>query len=99
MDVTSDFVYLRLHGSEQLYFSGYEPDAIEVWAKRVVAFANGKVAEGQYAGVPAGDGRPRDVYVYFDTDAKVRAPVDAQALERRVKELMQGAPCGPETQT
>ena len=98
MDVTSDFVYLRLHGSEQLYFSGYETDAIEVWAKRVVAFANGKVAEGQYAGVPIGDGRPRDVYVYFDNDAKVRAPVDAKALERRVKELMQGSPCGPETQ-
>jgi uncharacterized protein YecE (DUF72 family) len=92
MDVTSDFVYLRLHGSEQLYSSGYEPDAIEVWAKRVVAFANGKAAEGRYAGVPVGDGRPRDVYVYFDNDAKVRAPVDAQALERRVRELMQVPP-------
>jgi uncharacterized protein YecE (DUF72 family) len=89
MDVTSDFVYLRLHGSEQLYFSGYETDAIEIWAKRVVAFANGEAAEGRYAGVPKGDGRPRDVYVYFDNDAKVRAPVDAQALERRVSELMQ----------
>ncbi|MGE0116391.1 MAG: DUF72 domain-containing protein [Dongiaceae bacterium] len=26
----------------------------------------------------------RDVYIYFDNDAKVRAPVDAQALMRRV---------------
>jgi uncharacterized protein YecE (DUF72 family) len=89
MDVTSDFVYVRLHGSEQLYFSGYEADAIEVWAKRVMAFANGKAAEGRYAGVPVGDGRPRDVYVYFDNDAKVRAPVDAQALGRRVRQLLQ----------
>jgi uncharacterized protein YecE (DUF72 family) len=89
MDVTSDFVYLRLHGSEQLYFSRYEPDAIEVWAKRVVAFADGKAAEGRYAGVPIGDGQPRDVYVYFDNDANGRAPADAQALERRVKELLQ----------
>jgi len=28
---------------------------------------------------------PRDVYVYFDNDAKVRAPVDAQALRKRLR--------------
>ena len=33
------------------------------------------------------DGRARDVFVYFDNDAKVRAPFDAQALQRRVAEL------------
>jgi uncharacterized protein YecE (DUF72 family) len=26
----------------------------------------------------------RHVYVYFDNDAKVRAPVDAQSLRRRL---------------
>jgi uncharacterized protein YecE (DUF72 family) len=26
----------------------------------------------------------RDVYIYFDNDAKVRAPADAQALARRL---------------
>ena len=36
MDVTSDFVYCRLHGSEQLYASGYGDDALDVWAGRVV---------------------------------------------------------------
>ena len=88
MDVTSDFVYLRLHGSEQLYFSGYEADAIEVWARRVVAFATGKRAEGRYAGAQVGRGRPRDVYVYFDNDAQVRAPLDAQALQLKVRTMM-----------
>lgn len=92
MDVTSDFVYIRLHGSEQLYSSGYEADAIEVWAKRVIAFATGEAAEGRYAGAAVGDGKPCDVYVYFDNDAKVRAPVDAQALKRRVDELLQVPP-------
>ena len=91
MDVTSDFVYLRLHGSERLYFSGYEADAIEVWAKRVVAFATGAPAEGRYAGLPIQVGRPRDVYVYFDNDAEVRAPFDAQALMRRVEELIRAS--------
>ena len=90
MDVTSDFAYLRLHGSERLYCSGYEAEAIEVWAHRVVSFATGNSAEGRYAGTPLQDGRARDVYVYFDNDAEGRAPVDAQALVRRVTELMQG---------
>ncbi len=38
---SSDFAYLRLHGSERLYLSGYEADGIEVWAQRVVSFATG----------------------------------------------------------
>ena len=90
MDVTSDFVYVRLHGSERLYFSGYEADAIEVWARRVVSFATGYAVDGRYAGIPIQDRQARDVYVYFDNDAEVRAPVDAQALARRVEELMPG---------
>ncbi len=87
MDVTSDLVYCRLHGSERLYHSGYEAEAIEVWARRIVAFATGQVAEGRYAGTPIADERPRDVFVFFDNDAQVRAPFDAQALMARVAEL------------
>ena len=32
--------------------------------------------------------RKRDVFVYFDNDAKVRAPVDAKALTERVTKLL-----------
>ena len=90
MDVTADFVYCRLHGSEQLYASGYEADAIEIWARRVVAWARGgEVTDAKRAHPKPGPKRSsRDVYVYFDNDAKVRAPVDAQALRRRVNELL-----------
>src|SRR5579862_2486859 len=42
MDVTSDFVYCRLHGSEKLYTSGYTSAALDEWAKRVAAWARGK---------------------------------------------------------
>jgi uncharacterized protein YecE (DUF72 family) len=87
MDATSDLVYCRLHGSEQLYHSGYEAEAIDVWARRIAAFATGQIAEGRYAGTPVADGRPRDVFVFFDNDAQVRAPFDAQALMARVAEL------------
>ncbi len=88
MDVTADFVYCRLHGSEVLYASGYDEAALDKWAERVVAWAKGGEAEGQHASVrPAPKGATRDVYVYFDNDAKVRAPFDAQGLMERVERL------------
>ncbi len=67
-DVTSDFVYVRLHGAEELYVSGYTPDALDRWAQ--------KARRWRDAGL--------DVYVYFDNDVKVRAPYDALALMDRV---------------
>jgi uncharacterized protein YecE (DUF72 family) len=93
MDVTSDFIYCRLHGSEQLYWSGYDPPAITVWAKRVVAWARGGEApDGQRASPrPAAKRRRRDVFVYFDNDAKVRAPFDAQALVAAVDKRLASA--------
>jgi uncharacterized protein YecE (DUF72 family) len=87
-DVTADFVYVRLHGSEELYASGYEDEALEVWADRVVAWATGGIAEGRRACTKEARACPRDVYVYFDNDAKVRAPFDAMGLERKVRERM-----------
>jgi uncharacterized protein YecE (DUF72 family) len=90
MDVTADFVYCRLHGSEQLYASGYEADAIETWARRVVAWSRGEeVTDGKRAHHKSARKRAsRDVFVYFDNDAKVRAPFDAQALRRRIGEIV-----------
>jgi uncharacterized protein YecE (DUF72 family) len=41
MDVTSDFMYLRLHGSETLYASGYTPAALDEWAARIAAWVRG----------------------------------------------------------
>jgi uncharacterized protein YecE (DUF72 family) len=84
MDETSDFVYCRLHGSEQLYVSGYTEAALKTWAGRVKAWASGGVAKGPRVGQP-GRKRMRDVFVYFDNDAKVKAPYDAQSLMAYVK--------------
>lgn len=90
MDVTSDFVYCRLHGSEQLYASGYTESALRQWAARVAAWAQGDDSpDGRFAkpdhGAPH---HPRDVYVYFDNDAKVRAPFDAKTLRELVAERL-----------
>ncbi len=85
-DVTSDFVYLRLHGDKRLYVSGYTPTALERWAARIRAWRDG--GEPADARRIAPDVRepkqPRDVYCYFDNDAKVAAPRDAQRLARRL---------------
>ncbi len=83
MDVTADFVYCRLHGSEQLYTSGYDPEALRRWAVRVRAWARGgepRDALRVMARAPVA-ARGRDVFVFFDNDAKVRAPPDAAALQ------------------
>ncbi|MBV8525275.1 MAG: DUF72 domain-containing protein [Acetobacteraceae bacterium] len=89
MDLTSDFVYCRLHGSEELYASGYDAESIEAWAHRVVAWAQGSEPnDAERVGAKAPERPTRDVFVYFDNDVKVRAPVDAQALSRRVTELL-----------
>ena len=83
-DVTSDFVYLRLHGDKKLYVSGYTPAALREWAARIEAWASGR----QPRGARRIDARarvarhPRDVYCYFDNDVKVHAPFDAHALMR-----------------
>ncbi len=41
-DLTSDFVYLRLHGAEELYASGYTAPALKRWAERIEAWHHGE---------------------------------------------------------
>jgi uncharacterized protein YecE (DUF72 family) len=86
-DITSDFVYLRLHGSEELYASGYSDEELNWWAARIKLWAQG--LEANDACLVAPDMKPprrsgRDVFVYFDNDAKVRAPFDARSLKAKL---------------
>jgi uncharacterized protein YecE (DUF72 family) len=83
MDVTADFVYCRLHGSEQLYVSGYDGRALSRWAGRIRAWAAGRQAQGTHRASHAAKAK-RDIYVYFDNDAKVRAPFDALTLVKKL---------------
>jgi uncharacterized protein YecE (DUF72 family) len=64
LDVTADFVYVRLHGDIRIYTSGYTSRALAQWARRIRAW----------------DAAGKDVYVYFDNDVKVKAPFDALNL-------------------
>jgi uncharacterized protein YecE (DUF72 family) len=83
-DVTSDFVYARLHGDQELYVSGYGDAALDRWAARVRTWQmGGTPTDGRTLGPPA-PVCEREVFVYFDNDAKVHAPFDAIALAHRL---------------
>lgn len=80
-DVTADFIYVRLHGDEALYASGYSDSALGQWAKKIKAWAKGgEVADANRVGAPAAKRKGRDVFVYFDNDVKAHAPFDAASL-------------------
>jgi uncharacterized protein YecE (DUF72 family) len=81
-DITADFTYIRLHGDEELYVSGYTDRALDRWAQRIRCWASGRQPDDASlaSNVPARTGRARDIYCYFDNDVKIRAPVDARKL-------------------
>jgi uncharacterized protein YecE (DUF72 family) len=85
-DVTADFVYVRLHGAEELYASGYDDASLDAWARRIRAWRRGSEPGDAHrvSSEPAPKDAARDVYVYFDNDAKVRAPFDAMRLRERL---------------
>jgi uncharacterized protein YecE (DUF72 family) len=77
-EVTTDFVYIRLHGHTRKYASSYSERSLEAWADDTRRW----VAEG------------RDVHVYFDNDAEGHAVRNALRLselldgsERRIHRL------------
>jgi uncharacterized protein YecE (DUF72 family) len=82
-DVTADFIYVRLHGDEELYASGYSDPALDWWAARIKAWSEGGESPDAKKVCPELAPPPRksrDVYCYFDNDMKVHAPFDARKL-------------------
>ena len=83
-DVTADFVYVRLHGDEELYVSGYTPAALDCWARKIRSWSLGRTPREAIRVSPPAAPQPRDVFVYFDNDVKVHAPYDAMSLAHRL---------------
>lgn len=84
-DVTSDFVYLRLHGALERYASGYDAPSLDRWADRIRNWTAGhEPADAQRAGSRTAPRRRREAFIFFDNDAKVHAPFDAMELADRL---------------
>ena len=84
-DVTADVVYARLLGGNDQLETCYPPAELDRWAGRFKAYAAG----GFPNDLTAIDGHkpdkaPRDVYVFFIHEGKVRAPAGAMELLKRV---------------
>ncbi|MGE5087392.1 MAG: DUF72 domain-containing protein [Bacillota bacterium] len=85
-DITSDFIYLRLHGDKDLYASGYDDATLLWWADRVGIWAHKKqpldaltMSEDSFSI------NTNMICIYFDNDIKVRAPQDAETLMNCLK--------------
>ncbi len=97
-DITADFVYMRLHGDKTLYQSGYSDRALDRWAGKISEWRLGREPPDvrKTSPLPSPKAKARDVFCYFDnTDVKLRAPVDAQTLMRKLS-LEPGTPPLPE---
>ncbi len=80
-DVTADLIYVRLHGSTELYASGYTDEELDVWASKIMSWRAGREPRGaKRIGGKAGSNERRDIYVYFDNDIHSHAPYDAIKL-------------------
>ncbi|HMF22736.1 MAG TPA: DUF72 domain-containing protein [Pseudolabrys sp.] len=85
-DIAGDFVYARLQKGDEKLEAGYPPKALDGWAARAKTWAQG----GEPKDLPRVDAtaarmQPRDVFVYFIHEAKLRAPAAAMALIERLK--------------
>ncbi|WP_370655056.1 DUF72 domain-containing protein [Hydrogenophaga sp.] len=85
-DLTGDFVYARMMRTESSVKTGYAPKALDRWAEAAKTWAAG----GEPDDVPLLDGvgkktKARDVFMFFISGAKERAPAAAMGLIERLK--------------
>ncbi|WP_198937802.1 DUF72 domain-containing protein [Pelomonas sp. KK5] len=85
-DLTADFVYTRMMRTDAALPLGCTPEALDALAACGKAWRDG----GQPAGVPlvqaddTPEQRPRDVFMFFISGAKEKAPLSAMALRERL---------------
>ena len=84
-DLTSDFVYARLMRTVSEQATGYAPAELDTWAGRLQAWAAGSEPADLPRVAPAGSpAAPREVYAFFISGAKERAPAAALATIERL---------------
>ncbi len=86
-EITADFIYIRLHGAEQLYASAYTDRQLDWWADRIRLWHAGGEPEAprRITKLKPPGARGRDTFVYFDNDVAAHAPQDASRLARSLR--------------
>ena len=85
-DLTADFIYIRLHGAEELYVSGYNDKTLRCWANRIEHWRKAEQPrDAKLITRARRAAKQLDVFVYFDNDAKVYAPFDARRLAAQLR--------------
>jgi len=85
-DITGDFVYARLQKGNEKLKAGYPPTALDAWAERAKTWAKGGAPKDLPRVEKAAPKKaPRDTFIYFIHEAKVRAPAAAMGLIDRLK--------------
>jgi uncharacterized protein YecE (DUF72 family) len=84
-DLTGDFVYVRTQRSQAELATGYTPAALDAIADCARLWASGaEPAVARRIEAPQPAGAARDVFIYFISGAKERAPAAARALIERL---------------
>lgn len=80
-DVTADFVYARIMGTQDGEPLGYPAATLKAWAQRAQHWAAGETApKGLALLAPAASAKARDVFLFVISGAKTKNPAAAQAI-------------------
>ena len=84
-DITADFVYARLMRTDAKLKTGVGPKALDQWVRVGQEWLEGKdPSELPHVSDEPAAQKPRDVFMYFISGAKERAPAAAMALLERL---------------
>jgi uncharacterized protein YecE (DUF72 family) len=85
-DLTGDVIYARLQKGDDTLPAAYKPKDLDKWTERAKVWAKGSaptdlpLVDVQHQAQP----KPRDVFIYFIHEGKLRAPTAAMALIERL---------------
>lgn len=67
--ITTDFVYVRLHGPKKAYCGSYSKKALQQWARTFWRWAQSG----------------KEIFCYFNNDASACAPLNALSMKKMIK--------------
>ena len=79
-DVTADFVYARIMGTQAKEKLGYPPATLKKWAARAHDWEKGESPKKELLMAAAAPKKQRDVFLFVISGAKEKNPAAAQAI-------------------